>query len=135
MKPIDYAKAAGLAVAVLALNLLMTTLAITVYALLIKPGQPQDHYTAMAPVIGAGTGPLGGALLMFGAGWLFARRRPERNGLAFLGAIWGVYLLIDIALGLAMTPASALFTVNFAVSLGGQLLAGLAGAALGRRTS
>lgn len=133
MRPIDYLKALGVAVAVLALNLLLTTLAITVYAMLVEPGQPQEHYTAMAPQIGAWTGPLGGMVLMFLAGGLFARRRPLRNGLQFIAAAWGFYLAIDAALGVAAGGAAAILTLNFALSLGGALLAGLAGAMLSRR--
>jgi hypothetical protein len=134
MKPIDYLKALGLAVAILALNLLATTLAITIYSLAIAPGQPQDYYVAMAPVIGAWTGPLGGMLLMFGAGWLFARRRPEQSGLVFIGVTWGAYVVLDVAIGLAAAPPSALFSMNLLMSLGGAGLAGLAGAVLAQRT-
>lgn len=129
MKPIDYLKALGVAVAVLALNLLATTLAITIYALQVAPGQPQDHYTAMAPEIGAWTGPVGGMALLFLAGWWFARRRPERRALTFIAVVWGFYLLVDAALGVAAGGAAAILTVNFAMSLGGAMLAGLAGAA------
>jgi hypothetical protein len=133
MKPIDYLKALGVAVAVLALNLLLTTLAITVYALAVAPGQPQAQYTAMAPEIGAWTGPVCGMALMFLAGWWFARRRPERPALMFIGVVWGAYLAIDAALGVAAGGAAAILTMNFAMSLGGALLAGLAGAASGPR--
>lgn len=136
MKPVDYAKAVGVGVAALALNLLLTTLAITVYALLVAPGHPHAHYTAMAPRIGAWSGPAGGIVLMFVAGWFFGRRRPERNALLFMAVAYATYLALDVALGLAAAPASALFTLNFAVSLGGAALAALAGAALaGRKTA
>jgi hypothetical protein len=133
MKPIDYLKALGVAVAVLALNLLLTTVVITVYSMLIDPGQPQSHYTAMAPRIGAWSGPAGGIVLMFLAGWFFGQRRPERNALAFIGVVWACYLALDVALGLAAAPASALFTPNFALSLGGAAAAGLVGAGQARR--
>ena len=133
MRPIDYLKALGAAVGVMVLNLLLTTAAITVYAMLIEPGRPPAHYTAMAPVIGAWTGPLGGMGLMFLTGWVFARRRPERNGLLFAAVVFAIYLVLDAAIGLAAVPAAALFTLNFAVSLGGAALAGLAGAMLAQR--
>jgi hypothetical protein len=133
MRPIDYAKALGLAVAVLALNLLITTAAIVVYSYLVEPGQPQSFYSAMAPKIGAWTGPVGGMLLMFATGYLFGRRRPERNAFAFVGAVFVVYLLIDAALGLALAPAAQVFRLTFILSLTGAALAGFAGAALARR--
>ena len=87
MKPIDYAKAAAVGLGVLALNLLLTTAAITVYALAIEPGRPQAHYNAIAPQIGAWSGPAGGVVLMFLAGWFCAKRRPERNGLLFAAVL------------------------------------------------
>lgn len=130
MRPTDYLKALGVGAAVLALNLVATTLAITVYALAIAPGHPQEHYVVMAPVIGAWTGPLGGMALMFLAGWWFARRRPERKGMMFIAIAWAFYLLLDVGLGAAAGGAAAMATVNFATSLGGALLAGLAGAML-----
>jgi len=129
MKAVDYLKALGAAAAVLVLNLLLTTLAITVYAMLVAPGQPQAHYTAMAPQIGAWTGPVGGMALLFLTGWWFARRRPERRALIFIAVVWGFYLALDAALGVVAGGAAAILTVNFALSLGGGLLAGLAGAA------
>jgi hypothetical protein len=133
MKPIDYLKALGVGVGVLALNLLVTTLVITAYALLVEPGRPQEHYTAMAPQIGAWSGPLGGMVLMFLAGGFFARRRPLRNGVVFIAVAWGFYLALDAALGVAAGGSAAILTLNFALSLGGALLAGLAGAMLSRR--
>lgn len=133
MKPIDYLKAFGLAVGVLVLNLLLTTLAIAVYSLAVEPGRSQDHYVAMAPVIGAWTGPLGGIVVMFCAGWLFARRRPERDGPLFIVVTWAFYVALDVAIGLAAAPASALFSLNLLLSLCGAGLAGLAGARLARR--
>lgn len=134
MKPIDYAKAAGLAVAVLALNLLVTTVIITVYAMVIEPGQPQAHYNAMAPKIGAWAGPAGGMLLMFVTGYVFGRRRPQRNPFVFMSVVFAVYLAIDAALGLAIAPVAQVFRLEFVLSLTGAALAGLAGAALSRRT-
>lgn len=134
MRPIDYAKALGVGVAVLALNMLITTLAITVYSLVIKPGQPQGHYAEMAPEIGTWTGPAGGIALMFAAGFLLARRRPERNGLFFVAMAWGFYTAIDVGLALALAPvASMLFTPALALLLTGVLAAGLVGAGLARR--
>ena len=133
MKPIDYAKASGLGLVVLALNLLITTLIITVYAQLIEPGQPQTHYNAMAPRIGAWSGPAGGMLLMFALGYLFGRRRPQRNALAFAGVVFAVYLALDVALGLALAPVAQVFRLPFVLSLTGAGVAGLAGAALSRR--
>ena len=133
MKPIDYLKALGVAVAVLALNLLVTTAVITVYSLVIAPGRPQSHYTEMAPAIGAWSGPAGGVALMFLAGGVFGRRRPERNALAFAGVAWAFYLAVDLALGAAFGGLAAVLTARFGISLSLAGLAALAGAALAQR--
>lgn len=133
MRSVDYAKALGLAVAVLALNLLITTAVIFAYAQLLEPGRPQAFYNAMAPRIGAWTGPAGGMLLMLAAGYLFGRRRPARKPFAFMGAVFVAYLALDAALGLAMAPAAQVFKLTFVLSLTGAALAGQAGAALSQR--
>ena len=51
MKPIDFAKAAGVAVAVLVLNVLIAILVVFVYSVLIDPGHPREYYDAAAPRI------------------------------------------------------------------------------------
>lgn len=132
MERADYLKALGVAVGVLVLNLLLTTVAITVYSLVIEPGKPQAFYTEMAPIIGAWSGPAGGAAAMFLAGWVFGRRRPTRNGRVFMGVVFAVYLALDLVMGLAFYPIATVLTVRFAVSMALAGLAGQAGAALAR---
>ena len=133
MKPIDFAKAIGIGVLLLALNLLLTTAVIFVYAGLFAPGRTQAEYTALAPQIGAWSGPIGGVVLLFVAGWLFARRRPERNALLFAMVVWDAYALLDIALGLPMGGVSALLTVPFVTHMALSLAAALLGAHIARR--
>ncbi|MBL8769921.1 MAG: hypothetical protein JNK30_00945 [Phenylobacterium sp.] len=134
MKPIDYLKALGTAAAVLVLNLALTTALITVYGTLIEPGRPQSHYRDMAPQIGAWSGPAGGAILMFAAGLLLARRRhAARNVMAFMTATVAFYVALDLSLGLATAPAADVLTWSFAVSLGLMAAAGFVGAVVGGR--
>jgi hypothetical protein len=133
MKPIDYAKAVGVGVAVLVLNLLITTMVITVYSMLVEPGRPQAFYNALAPKIGAWSGPIGGVALMFVAGWVFGRRRPERNALAFAGVAFLAYLVLDAGMALAFAPAAQVLRAPFLLSLTAAGVAALVGAGLARR--
>jgi peptidoglycan/LPS O-acetylase OafA/YrhL len=133
VKPLDYLKAVGVGLAALALNLALTTAAIFAYAMLIEPGRPADHYTAMAPKIAAWTAPIGGALLMFAAAYGLARRRPQRPAVAFGLAVFVAYAFIDAASGLPMGGLKALMTPVFAISMTLALLGALAGGALAAR--
>ncbi|TAJ69696.1 MAG: hypothetical protein EPO51_21600 [Phenylobacterium sp.] len=133
MKPIDFGKAALAGLLALILNLLATTAVIFAWAMLVEPGRSQDYYNALAPRIGAITGPAGGVLLLFGAAYLLGRRRPERNAIAFAAAIWVAYALLDLASGLPMMALKDLVTMRFALSLLAALAAALTGGALAAR--
>ena len=133
MKLIDFAKAFGVGVAALALNLLALVLAVFVYAQFVAPGHPQAHYNQMAPRLGAWTAPIVGPLLILLLVWAFSRRRPERNGFIFGAAVFAGYLAVDAGMGLAMGPLSALLTPPFIFGMSGAAVAALAGAALSRR--
>ncbi|WP_293904269.1 hypothetical protein [Phenylobacterium sp.] len=133
MKPIDIAKALGVGLAVLVLNLLATTAIITAYAVLVAPGHPPAFYQAAAPRIGAWSGPAGGVLLLFAASWWLGRRRRERNALLFAAAVGVAYGLVDLGSGAAMAGAAAMANVTFAVSMLLALLAALAGGLLASR--
>lgn len=128
MKPMDVLKALGLAVLVLALNLLATTAVIFVYSITVEPGHPPEFYNDMAPRIAAWSAPIGGMLLMFAVGLVFGRRRPERNAYAFAGLVFAWYFVVDTASGLAMATLAQIFTPAFLMSMAFTGLAGLAGA-------
>jgi hypothetical protein len=133
MKPIDFGKAALAGLLVLILNLLATTAVIFAWSMLVEPGRSHDYYNALAPRIGAISGPMGGVLLMFGAAYLLGRRRPGRNAIVFAAAMWVAYAALDLAMGLPMMVLADLLTVRFALSLLAALAAGLTGAALAVR--
>jgi len=133
MKPIDFVKALGLAVLVLAANLLLTVAAVFVYSQLFARGQSPEFYNALALKIAGWSGPIGGLLLMFGIAWLFGRRRPERNAYAFAATAFVLYALVDTASGLAMAPAAQLFTPVFFASLSLAGVGGLVGAGQANR--
>lgn len=128
MKPIDFGKAALAALLILILNLLATTAVIFAWSMLVEPGKTQDYYSALAPRIGAISGPIGGVILMFASAHLLARRRPERNAFAFALATWFAYAVLDLLAGLPMVPLANLLTLRFAFSLVAALLAALMGA-------
>jgi hypothetical protein len=129
MKPIDFATAAAVAVAVLAANFLIVILAVMGYSILIEPGHPRAFYDAAAPRIASWCVHTAGAALFLGAGYLFARRRPQRNGFLFAAAFSVVYAIIDGA----SVRFVGIFKVEFALSMLGNLLAALAGAWLATR--
>jgi hypothetical protein len=124
MKPIDFAKAAAVAIAVLILNFIIVILAVFGYSILIEPGHPTAFYESAALRIAPWCVHTAGTALFFGAGFLLARRRPERNGLLFAGAFSVLYAIIDAA----SVGFVSVFTGEFAVSMLANLLAALAGA-------
>jgi hypothetical protein len=129
MKPIDYAKAAGIAVALLVLNLLIATLVILFYAFVIAPGHPSEFYNEAALRIAPWCSHIAGTALFFVAGYLFAKRRPERNGLLFAAVFTVLYAIIDAA----TVGFKGIMGVEFALSMLAKLLAALAGAFLATR--
>lgn len=133
MKPIDYVKALGLAVLVLAVNIALTFVVVFVYAQFVEPGHPPEFYSAAAPGIAGWTGPAGGVLLMVLATYVSGRRRPERNAVAYGLAVGVAYVLVDTASGLAMAPASEFLKPQFLLSMAGAVLAALAGGWLAAR--
>ncbi|MGH9715227.1 MAG: hypothetical protein ACRD4R_00630 [Candidatus Acidiferrales bacterium] len=124
MKPIDYAKAAGMAALVLILDLLIAFGVVYVYALFFNPGHPRAYYaTAGIPVARWSTRTAGTAL-MFGAAWLCGSRNPNRNAYGFALALTGFYALLDSASG----GFVGVFTLSFALTIGLKLAGSSAGA-------
>jgi hypothetical protein len=129
VKPVDFAKAAVVAVVVLALNLLIAVLAVIGYSILIEPGHPRAFYDAAALRIAPWSAHIAGTALFFGAGYLCTRRRPHRNGFLFAAAFTVVYAIVDAA----TVGFVGVLSVEFALSMLGNLLAALAGAFLATR--
>src|SRR5262245_20506953 len=131
MKPIDFAKAAGVAIALLVLNFVIAILVVVAYRVFIEPGHPKEYYDEAAKRIVPWSVHIAGTALFFGAGYLLTRRRPERNGLAFAAAFALIYAVIDAA----TVGFSGVFSAEFILSMLVNLLAALAGAYLGKSTS
>ena len=136
MQPIDYAKAAGLAILVLMLDFAVAFLVVAFYSLAIDPGHPQAYYEAAALSITPWSTRVAGPILFFLAIWGTGRRRPERNPWAFALATFFFYLVVDFALvGFGF---GAVLTLPVALTLLAKLAGALAGAAVvsrARRTS
>jgi hypothetical protein len=123
MKLIDFAKAAAVAVAVFAANIVIVILAVFGYSMLVEPGHPREFYDAAAPRIASWCVHIAGTALFLCAGYLFARRRPQRNGYVFAAAFSVLYAIIDAA----TVGFVGIFSAEFALSMLGNLLAALAG--------
>ncbi len=133
MRPIDFAKAFGLGVLILALNLALLFALGFVYATFIDPGHPAEYYVPIYPKLGDWSAPIGAIGMLFLTTWGFGVRRPERNALAFGAAVYVSYFAVDTALGLASGPPSQLLVPPFFIALGGGAAAVYAGARLARR--
>ena len=124
MKPIDFVKAVGVAAAVLAANVVIVILTVFGYSTLIEPGHPAAFYESAALRIAPWCVHTAGTVLFFGAGYLLARRRPQRNGLLFAATFSVLYAVTDAA----TVGFVGVFTVEFALSMVANLVAALAGA-------
>jgi len=129
MKPLDFAKAAGLGALILILDLVIATVVITVWSLLVDPGHPEAYYHALAPTLATWSSRIAGPLLFAGLMWFYARRRPERNALLFAVVVWAAYVVFDGA----VVAYKDFFTLAIASVLGLKLAGALAGAVLAGR--
>jgi hypothetical protein len=131
MKPIDYAKAAGFALALLVINVLIAILVVTFYALLIEPGHPREFYDEAAKRIAPWCSHIAGTALFIIAGYFLTRHRLYRNAYLFVTVISVFYALIDAA----SVGFAGILQVEFALSMLVKLLAALAGAFIAIRAT
>lgn len=135
MKPIDFAKALALAAVILAMLIFLSYPVVAIYAALIAPGHPEAFYKAAA------TGWLvvwwvriAGPIVFLFVGWLFTGRVRHRNAYAFIGTMCGWYLLLDLMLLTYVGHGVVVLTLDAAIVLAVQFVAGFAGVLLARRT-
>ena len=131
MKPIDFLKAAGVALALLVINVLVVILAVVAYAQLIEPGHPSDYYNAAAKWIAPWCTRTVGLAAFFVASYLLTKRRPDRNGLLFATAFSLFYAIIDAA----TVGFVEVLNIEFLLAMLTNLLAALAGAYLATRAN
>ena len=129
MKPIDFAKAAGVAVVILVVNVAIAILVVLVYSLFIDPGHPREYYDKAALRIAPWCSHTAGTALFLVAGYWCARRRPVRNGYLFAAAFTVLYAVIDGA----TVGFVGFFAVAFLLSMVAKFGAAMLGAFLGGR--
>ncbi len=95
MKPLDVLKALGLGVLVLAADLALAYLVVTLWATFIEPGHPRAYYEAAALKISPWSTHILGPLLFFATTFVTTRRRPERNSWLFAALVFLGYVLVD----------------------------------------
>ena len=129
MKPTDYAKAAGIAILVLIVDVIAIGV-VSFYAAFLNPGHPKDYYAGAAGIsIARRSTRIVGTALMFGTAWLCARRSPNRNAYAFAITLTAVYALLDGA----SVRFAGVFTGGFAFTIGLKLIGSLVGALMAVR--
>jgi hypothetical protein len=74
---------------------------VAVYSYVIAPGQPVEAYQAHAQLAGPWVSILGGAPIFYAASRWIARDRPTAL------ALFGLFVLVDVALLIAMTEPGA----------------------------
>ena len=120
----------AVAVAAMVLNVGAAFLWVTIYSMLIAPGQDEAAYQAYAMRVAPWSSVIAGAPILFGAGWLLARW----HGGGWRAGLWaaGAYVLID-ALILAVAGAFGAFPGIVALSGVTKLAAAALGGAVAER--
>jgi hypothetical protein len=134
MNALDYAKALGISLFLMVLNVAASFAVMAAYGYLIDPGHEAAYYEAAAQRIAPWSSVFVGALLFFAAAWLFGVRRPARPALAFALTFTLIYTLIDFSI---ITAAGALMSVGYvvAISVAAKFAGAFLGARLARRAS
>jgi uncharacterized protein (TIGR03382 family) len=128
MKPIDLAKALGIAALVLALDLCLAVGAVTVWAWVVEPGHSQAEIAAAAPRLSTLSTRVFGPLLLLAFVWLFSRRKPGRNAFAFAATVFVLYLVLDGA----TVAFHGLYNQTVLITVILKLIGAVAGATLAR---
>ncbi len=134
MSPLDFAKAIGVALALMVLNVAIAFGVVWFYGAFIEPGHEEAFYQAAAQRIAPWSSIVAGIVLFFGAGWLLAKRKPARNGVLFAATFALIYAAIDLSIIVASGALAALGLI-VAISMLTKLLAAIAGAWLARPKS
>jgi hypothetical protein len=130
MKPIDYAKACGIAAVVLAIDILIAIGVVYLYSILVEPGHGRAYYNTAGILIARWSTRIAGTALLFGASWLIGKRRPSPNAYIFAIMLTAFYALLDGA----SVRFVGVFTPGFALTIGIKLIGALAGALLAVRS-
>jgi len=127
----DFLKAAGVAFALMALNVAASFGVVWVYASFIEPGHDEAFHQSAAQWIAPWSSVFVGALLFFLTAWALAWRRAGRNGFMFAATVVAIYTAVDVGIIAAVGALGAMGGM-VALSFGGKLAGALLGAWLGR---
>ena len=129
MKPLDFVKAIGVALAVMVVNVLISVIVITIYSYAIAPGHEEAFYQEAAERIAPWSSVVFGAPLFFGAAYWLARKRPDRNAIAFAVSCVAIYAVVDLSVLFAAGGVASLIGIVL-LSLVTKLIGAYAGARL-----
>jgi hypothetical protein len=129
VKPADFAKAAGIAALVLVVDVLIAVGVVFAWSIFVAPGHSRAYYqTAGIPVAQWSTR-IAGTALIFGAAWLSAKRRPDRNAYLFAVALVVFYAILNGS----SVGFQGVFTLGFALTILIKVIGSLAGAFVATR--
>ena len=98
MTPVDFAKAFLVALLVMAANVAIAFAVVAVYAYGVDPGHDEAYYQSAAERIAPWSSVVFGVVLFYLAGFVAARRRPQRNAIGFALVFAAIYIGIDSVL-------------------------------------
>ncbi|MFN0179632.1 MAG: hypothetical protein ACKVZ0_12610 [Gemmatimonadales bacterium] len=127
MKPLDFAKALGVALAVMFVNVLISFVVVAIYGYAIAPGHEDAFYQEAAKRIAPWSSVVFGAPLFFGAAYWLARQRPDRNAIAFAVSCVAIYAVIDLSVFFAAGGVASMIGIVL-LSLVTKLIGAYAGA-------
>jgi hypothetical protein len=131
VKPTDCAKAAGVALLVLVIDVLIAVGVVFAWSIFVAPGHSRAYYqTAGIPVAQWSTR-IAGTALIFGAAWLSAKRQPERNAYLFAVVLAAFYAILDGA----SVGFQGVFGLGFGLTILIKVIGSLAGAFAALRTA
>lgn len=125
MQGIDYLKAFGVALALMVANVAIAFGVMAIYGHLIAPGREAAFYQNAALSIAPWSSIVAGALLFFGAAFLFGVRRQSRSAVTFALTFTAIYVAIDLAIIAAvggLGQQMAIMGLSFATKFGAAFL-------------
>lgn len=112
MTGLDFVKALGVAIAIIAITLAASFPMVAFYAFLIEPGHTEEFYAEAAQWIAPWSSHILGPLAFLGFNYYMARRSPDRNCMLFALLTLVLYIVVDLSMlpimGLPITDAITL---------------------------
>jgi hypothetical protein len=130
MTATDFARAAGMALLVLVIDVAIAIAVVYAWSIFIEPGHPATFYQTAGIPIARWSTRLAGTALLLGAAWLGAKRRPARNAYLYAVALVLFYAIIDAA----TVGFQGLFEASFGLTILIKLIGAIAGAFMGIQT-